>query len=370
MQGSKTGILLVNLGTPDAPTYRHVRRYLSEFLMDGRVIDLPYWKRFLLVRGIIAPFRSAKVAREYRKLWLPEGSPLLVHGQSLAHQLQARFSKAFPGNQVALAMRYQNPGIRQALEQLRNGGAERIVVFPLFPQYASATTGSVAQKVMEIVSEWEVIPALDFIQSYQDHPQFIEAFASKIQADIDRHQPDHILFSYHGIPERHLDNIKQENPRNCAWPKCNCETKSSRKPFCYRSASFETSERLATRLGLRFTKYSTAFQSRLGKSPWIQPYTDETIRQLAQRGIKKLLVVSPSFVADCLETTLEIGEEYRELFLERGGTSFHFTESLNASEAWVDAIYEMINEKIGRNETIPNAKHAAWAKPSRVRATA
>ena len=342
----KTGILIVNLGTPDAPNRKAVKRYLTEFLMDGRVIDIPYWKRFLLVKGIIAPFRSMKVAKEYKKLWTPEGSPLMAYGQALTKKVQALFNQQSPQVFVELAMRYQHPSIEAGLDKLKARNVDKIIVFPLFPQYASATTGSVAEKVMQIIQKWEVVPSIEMINSYHETPGYIDAFAHKVRADIQRHQPGHILFSYHGIPERHLKNIQADSAKQCAWPKCGCEKKALDKPFCYRSACFKTSELIAERLGLPITGYTTAFQSRLGKDPWIKPYTDETIETLAARGVKNLLVVSPSFVADCLETTLEIGEEYKELFLEKGGTSFHFTESLNASDRWASVVYHLLKNKL------------------------
>ena len=350
----KTGVLVVNLGTPDSPTRKDVKKYLTEFLMDGRVIDIPTWKRTLLVKGIIAPFRSVKVAKEYKKLWLTEGSPLLVHGKELVRKLQPLFAKEDGEVFVELAMRYQSPSIQRGLDKLRAKNVDQIIVFTLFPQYASATTGSVAEKVMEIVSMWNVIPNIDFIQSYHEDHGYIRVFADKVCKDIDKYQPDYVLFSYHGIPERHLKNIQAQNTKQCSWPKCRCEQKALNKPYCYRSACFKTSELIAETVGIKLTNYSTSFQSRLGKNPWIQPYTDKTIEHLTTTGVKNLLVVSPSFTADCLETTLEIGEEYRDLFLENGGEKFHFTESLNADDEWVKVVFEIIKRKLTVNENLIN----------------
>ncbi|SDK00481.1 ferrochelatase [Catalinimonas alkaloidigena] len=348
----KTGILVVNLGTPDSPATRDVKKYLTEFLMDPRVIDLPAVQRALLVKGVIVPFRAPKVAREYRKLWMDEGAPLRVYGRRLVKTLQARF--AGQPVVVALGMRYQNPSLAAALQALRAQNVDRILVFPLFPQYASATTGSVAEEVMRHMADWHVIPSVEFINAYHDDPRYIRAFADKVAHDLQRYQPDHVLFSYHGIPERHLQRLQEENAAQCAWPACDCGPHSAHRRYCYRSACFRTSELIARQVGLSVAHYTTAFQSRLGKDPWIQPYTDQTIRALRRRGVNHLLVVAPSFVADCLETVLEIGEEYNDLFLEEGGTTFHYTESLNDSEAWVDAIYHMLNEKL-ENHEIPDA---------------
>ena len=342
----KTGVLIVNLGTPDSPNREDVKKYLTEFLMDERVIDISTWKRTLLVKGIIAPFRSLKIAREYKKLWLAEGSPLLVHGKELVRKVQDLFNREQSQVYVELAMRYQSPSIQKALERLQRKNIHQLIVFTLFPQYASATTGSVAQKVMEIVSKWNVIPNIDFIQSYHDEPGYIQAFSSKVKTDIKKHKPDHVLFSYHGIPERHLTNLQKQHKKLCAWPKCGCEIKALEKPYCYRSASFKTSELIAKASKIDPKDFTTSFQSRLGKSPWIKPYTDKTLKTLVHQGIKNLLVVSPSFTADCLETTLEIGEEYRELFLENGGESFHFTESLNSGDQWSQIVFHLIKRKI------------------------
>jgi len=342
---SKTGILIVNLGTPDSFKRKDVKKYLAEFLMDGRVIDIPFWKRFLLVRGIIAPFRSKKVSVEYNKLWLDNGSPLMVYGQELVKKLQNLYKTDGNETVVELAMRYQSPSIESGLNKLKEKAVERIVLFSLFPQYASATVGSVAQKVMELVSKWEVIPSIEFINDYHDEPEYIKAFAQKVKADMEEKKPDHVLFSYHGIPERHLENIQNQNNKLCSWPNCQCEKQNKVQRFCYRSACFNTTKLIVEEIGLNKDKYTTSFQSRLGKSPWIKPYTDVTVEELAKKGVKSLLVVSPSFVADCLETTLEIGEQYKELFIKSGGEGFNFTESLNADDKWAYAIYKMINVK-------------------------
>ncbi|TRX60792.1 ferrochelatase [Fulvivirga sp. M361] len=344
----KTGIIIVNLGTPDSFATKDVARYLKEFLMDKRVIDVPYLKRVLLVKGIIVPFRAPKVAREYQKLWLKDGSPLLVHGKRLVSRLIKKFNNA--PVEIELAMRYQNPSIERALGNLKEKNVDKIIVFPLFPQYASATTGSVAEKIMEIVSEWEVIPSIEFVNSYHDNSKYIDALVDKIKPDHEKYAPDHVLFSYHGIPERHLKNIINDDAGKCDWPNCGCENKALNKPYCYRSACFKTSELLATKLGLSMMDFSTSFQSRLGKDPWIKPYTDDTIKHLTVQGVKKLLVVSPSFVADCLETTLEIGEEYKELFLSEGGTAFNVTACLNSDDSWVSAVHDMLSRTMTKHK--------------------
>ncbi|MEM1137618.1 MAG: ferrochelatase [Bacteroidota bacterium] len=349
----KTGILMVNLGTPDSYKRKDVGRYLGEFLMDGRVIDVPYLLRFILVKLIIVPFRAIKVAKEYKKLWLEEGSPLLVHGKNLTEKLRKKFGEDTP---VVLAMRYQNPSINKGLDELRKQGVNNIIIFPLFPQYASATIGSVAEKVMDIISKWNVIPDVQFLNSYHDDPRYITCFAKKVKTDIEKHKPDHILFSFHGIPERHLDNMNKGSVPYCKRPDCVCAEGDPENKFCYRSACFQTANLIAEEAGIPITKYSTSFQSRLGKDPWIKPYTDETLEKLAGSDTKNLLVVSPSFVADCLETTLEIGEEYKELFEEEGGEHFNFTESLNSEDQWAEAVFQMITDLMSRDHSNHNTK--------------
>lgn len=336
----RTGILVVNLGTPDSYKSSDVARYLREFLMDGRVIDIPYWKRWLLVNGIIVPFRAPKVAREYKKLWMEGSSPLLHYGRNLSAKLQQKLGL---GYQVELAMRYQNPSIGSALNKLQKAGVSEIIVLPLFPQYASATTGSVAEKVMDEVKKWQAIPSIRFINSYHQHPAFIESFAANGAPHLAEESYDHVLFSYHGIPERHLDKLALES-KSCDRHNCSCAAGKAENPYCYRSACFETTALIAERLGLKAGQYTTSFQSRLGKDPWIQPYTDAVVEALARKGVKKLLVLSPSFVADCLETTLEIGEQYHELFLENGGEAFRMVESLNDHDHWVEALIQILQD--------------------------
>ncbi len=346
----KTGILIVNLGTPHSYKKKDVARYLREFLMDGRVIDIPAWKRWLLVNLIIVPFRAGRVSGEYKKLWLKEGSPLMVYGHRFVEKLQLCY--AADSAKVVLAMRYQQPSIKAGLEELQKFGAEKIVVFPMFPQYASATSGSIAEKVMQVVAGWNVIPVIHFVNSYHNNRAYIRVFAEKVNKDIKKYNPDHILFSYHGIPERQLAKVNGGGAVFCTFPRCSCGKKNEINPYCYRSASFETSQLIARELDLPKKKFSTSFQSRLGKEPWIRPYTDEKIVELHKQGVRKLLVVPPSFVADCLETTLEIGGHYRDLFLGLDGQSFHYTSSLNDEEAWVKAVYRIIAENTGIENTM------------------
>ena len=336
----KTGVLLINLGTPDAPTTSKVRKYLSEFLNDKRVIDINAIARLLLVNLIIVPFRSAKSAKLYKEVWTKRGSPLLFHSTDLREKLE----KALPDKYVVeLAMRYQNPDIPSAMERLRQKKVEKIIVIPLYPQYASSTTGSTIEKVMDELKSWEAIPELKFITHFYRNNSFIKAFAKKAE-DFDLESYDHILFSYHGLPERHMRKIgKHYGDNSCKLGDC-CNSITEKNQFCYRANCFETTRRIANEIGLEKSRFSISFQSRLGRDPWIQPYTDEIISQLAKEGKKKLLVFSPSFVADCLETVHEIGVEYNELFHEKGGEKIDLVPSLNSDDAWVNAVKEMVIE--------------------------
>jgi ferrochelatase len=332
---AKTGVLLVNLGTPDSPSTSDVRKYLREFLMDGRVIDIPFWKRWLLVNLIIAPFRAPKSSKVYRELWQERGSPLLFYGLDLRDLLQQALGNDF---KVVLGMRYQNPSIESVLSELRS--MSKIIVIPLFPQYASASTGSVHQKVMEIVGHWPTLPDIDFISNFLNEPLFIEAFAELARPYMNNTSFDHFVFSYHGVPERQIkassiDNYCQINERCCA-------TYHLKNRYCYRAQCFQTSRLLAEALQIPEEKYTVAFQSRLGKNPWIKPYTDQVIQEFPNKKIKKVLAFSPSFIADCLETTIEVGDEFSEIFLEAGGAQWQLVESLNDSPTWVECLKTLV----------------------------
>ncbi|GAB4199348.1 MAG: ferrochelatase [Thermoflexibacter sp.] len=330
----KTGILLVNLGTPDSPSVSDVRKYLRQFLMDGRVIDINPIGRFFLVNGIIAPFRAPKSAKTYRELWTDRGSPLLFYGEELADLLQKALGEEY---MVSLGMRYQNPSIASALEKLNHQAIKKIIVLPLFPQYASATTGSVHQEVMRVMSKWQLMPQLVMIDSYPAHPEMIATFAELGRKYMKEHTFDHFIFTYHGLPQRQL----RKADKRCLTNGC-CDIYSEENRLCYRAQCVETSRQLAKALGLEEKDYSISFQSRLGSDPWIQPYTDATIERLVKEGKKNILVFTPSFVADCLETTIEVGEEYKELFEEKGGKHWQMVESLNTHPRWVNALKDIV----------------------------
>ncbi|MDO1444867.1 ferrochelatase [Rhodocytophaga aerolata] len=333
----RTGVLLVNLGTPDSPSVPDVRKYLREFLMDGRVIDIPFISRFFLVNFIIAPFRAPKSAEVYRKLWTDKGSPLKIYGYEVASLLQQALGEEYL---VSLGMRYQSPSIESALQELKDKGLDNIIVVPLFPQYASATTGSVHDKVMEIVRTWQIIPQINFINSFLQHPKFIETFALLGKKYIAEHPFDHYIFTYHGLPERQIR--KGDATNTCLQGNC-CGSLHALNQHCYRAQCFETSRLLAAALGITPDKYTVSFQSRLGKDPWIKPYTDDMISELAAKGVKRVLAFSPSFVSDCLETTIEVGEEYKELFEKKGGKHWQLVESLNNHPLWIETLTDIVH---------------------------
>lgn len=332
------GVLLVNLGTPDSPSVPDVRKYLREFLMDARVIDIPLVQRTLLVQGIIAPFRAPKSAKVYKEVWTDKGSPLKFYGEEVTQLLQQSLGDEYV---VSLGMRYQNPSIESALRVLKDRGLKKIIVLPLFPQYASATTGSVHQKVMEIVGKWQIIPGLTFISSFLDHPKFIEAFTTIGKKYMQEYPYEHYVFTYHGLPERQIR--KGDATNTCLKENC-CASLHALNRHCYRAQCFETTRLLVKELGIPPANYTVCFQSRLGKDPWIKPYTEEIVKELAQKGTKSVLAFSPSFIADCLETTIEVGEEYKELFEEHGGKKWQLVESLNNHPLWVETLTDIVKK--------------------------
>lgn len=333
---NKTGVLLVNLGTPDSPSVGDVRKYLRQFLNDPRVIDINPIGRFFLVNMIIVPFRAPKSAKIYTQLWTPQGSPLLIYGEKVKTLLQEKLSADFD---VELAMRYQNPSIKSVLDRMQKKNYSQIIVIPMFPQYASSSTGSAIEEVMRIIKKWWVIPELKIVNQFFNDEKFVEAFAEKGQQQ-NPSDYEHVLFSYHGLPERQVDKTYSDG-KPCADHNCENEWNKENE-YCYKAACYETTRLIAGKLGLDKSKYSVAFQSRLGRDPWIQPYSDHVVADLAQQGVKKLLVFSPAFISDCLETTIEIGHEYDEIFKSHGGEKLQLVESLNDSEKWIDCLKDIV----------------------------
>lgn len=331
---TKTAVLLINLGTPDSPSVQDVRSYLSQFLNDPRVIDLPLIPRKALVNLSIVPFRAPKSALVYKKLWTENGSPLLYYSNRVKVLLQEALGNDYD---VFLAMRYKNPSIPDVMEVMRKKNYARIIVLPMFPQYASASTGSALDEVMRVLRTWWVIPEVKFISQYYDHPLYIEGFVERSKKyNLDEY--DHILFSYHGLPERQVDKAHQEGM--CSDHDCEHEVTEENK-FCYKATCYATTRLLAERIGIPPEKYTVCFQSRLDQK-WLKPFSDEVVKQCGEKGMKKILVFSPAFTADCLETVIEIGEEYQEIFEHHGGEKVQLVESLNDHPLWVRCLRELV----------------------------
>ncbi|WP_443937859.1 ferrochelatase [Pedobacter sp. MW01-1-1] len=335
---SKKGILLVNLGTPDSPKVADVKKYLDQFLMDERVIDIPKLNRTLLVKGAIVPFRSPKTAKLYQEIWNENGSPLLHYSKLQAKMLQEKLGE---GYQVELAMRYQSPSIESALEKLNKGLVKSIQVIPLFPQYASASTGSVMQMVMQLISKWNTIPPISFVNSFHDNALMIKVFADNARKH-NVEEFDHVLFSFHGLPERQFDKSNYVSADYNFRDIAQRENYNDGNRFCYLAQSYDTARLIAKELSINKEDYTVCFQSRLGKEPWVQPYTTDVLKKLASEGKKRLLVFSPAFVADCLETVYEITVEYQEEFKALGGEKVQLVESLNDNPIFIDALVGMI----------------------------
>jgi protoporphyrin/coproporphyrin ferrochelatase len=334
---SQKGVLLVNLGTPDSPSVPHVRKYLREFLLDPRVIDINAIGRFLLVNLIIAPFRAPKSAKIYKELWTERGSPLLFYGIEVRDLLQKELGNQYD---VQLAMRYQSPSIKKALDYFEKKNYKDLIVIPMFPQYASASTGSAHEEVMRLLCKQQIFPNLEFITNYFDHPLFIQAFATLAKQYLDKENYDHVLFSYHGLPERQIK--KGDCTNTCLQSNHCCSSIHQMNYFCYRAQCFETTRLIAKELHLEENQYSVCFQSRLGRDPWIKPYADDIIKKLPSEGKKKVLTLVPSFTSDCLETIIEVGEEYKELFEHNGGERWQMVESLNTHPIWIKTLKQLV----------------------------
>lgn len=340
-----TGLLLVNLGTPDDPQAPAVRRYLRQFLSDPRVLDINAVGRAALLNLVILPFRPQKSAEAYQKIWTERGSPLLFHSQDLVVEVQRRLGADWS---VDLAMRYQSPSIESVLGRFRARGVDRIVVMPLYPQYSSASTGSSVEEVFRIAGQLWVTPSLSFVEPFYDAPAFIRAVAARGRPVLDADKPDHVLFSYHGLPERHVRKADDTGQHCLASSTC-CDEIIAANRNCYRAQCFATTRALAKVLGLSDDKHSVSFQSRLGRTPWIRPYTDVVLTELAKAGKKKVVVFSPAFVADCLETLEELAIRAAADFKRDGGETLTMVPSLNATPEWADAVVELVKAQAGHN---------------------
>ena len=338
----KTGVLLMNLGTPDAPEPGPVRRYLKQFLSDERVLDINPLGRWLLLNLIILPFRSRRSAKAYKRVWMSEGSPLLVHGQNLTAEVRAQLEST--DTPVVLGMRYGSPSVASALHQLRERACDRILVLPLFPQYASSSTGSAIEEVYRESSRFWNTPHVQVLEPFYDDERFLNAFAA-VGRPFWEQQPDHVLFSFHGLPERHVQKSDDTGSYCLKQPNC-CATLGEANRMCYGAHCHRTATRLAEKLEIPADRYSISYQSRLGRTPWLRPYTDLVIEEMAKKGVKKLVVFCPAFVADCLETLEEIGMEAVESFREAGGEDLQLVPSLNSHPLWVEGVTSMLRDRL------------------------
>ncbi|MEL6987228.1 MAG: ferrochelatase [Bacteroidota bacterium] len=336
MSNPHTGVLIMNLGTPDSPNRGDVYKYLKQFLLDPRVLDISWLGRQALVRGIIAPFRSGSSGKLYKEMWDEKGSPLKYYGESLVEGVQSMLGEEY---HVELAMRYQSPSVKDALDKIEQSRVDRYIIFPLFPHYASASTGSAHEEVMQYFVKKQVIPDIRFINSYYDNEDMIKIFARKGK-EFPVHEYDHILFSFHGLPERQM--IKQDIGNHCQQNKDCCKTFSEKNKTCYSAQCYVTAKAIAKELNLDEDKYTVCFQSRLGRAEWVKPYTTDILKERAEKGDKKVLAFCPAFTADCLETIIEMGIEYTEEWEELGGETFDWVRSLNDDPEWVETVAELI----------------------------
>jgi len=331
-------VLLVNLGSPDSPAVPDVRRYLREFLMDGRVLDAPWPVRFCVVHFTILPKRPRESGHAYSKIWTKQGSPLIVISRRVQQALQQRLSVP-----VELAMRYQNPSIEHAVTSLAARGVTETFLIPLFPHYAMSSYETAVVRLRELATRIAPGMAIDVMPPYYDHPDYIGALvASARHAFAEPH--DHVLFSFHGLPERHMRKADPTGHHCLTAANC-CETPSIAHRTCYRAQCFKTVRDFVAGAGLEAGTYSVSFQSRLGREPWMRPYTDEELVRLAASGVRKLVVLCPAFVSDCLETLEEIGLRGRDAFIAAGGESLTLVPCLNEHPLWLQALERMVTSR-------------------------
>ncbi|WP_346881986.1 ferrochelatase [uncultured Algibacter sp.] len=334
----KKGILLVNLGSPESPEPKDVKKYLGEFLMDERVIDVPLWARNLLVKGIILNTRPKASAKAYKKIWWDEGSPLIVLSERLQKKVQEHTE--YP---VALAMRYGSMTIKKGIQELVDKGVEELLLFPLYPQFAMATTETITVLAEEIRQEHFPNLKIESVPAFYNNPSYIEVLSNSIKKHLEGKNYEHILFSYHGVPERHIRK-SDVTKSHCKIDGSCCITPSKAHEFCYKHQCLEVTRLVGEKLQFKEGAFSTSFQSRLGFDPWLRPYTDRTIERLGKQGIKNMAIITPAFVSDCLETLEEIAMEGEEIFHEVGGKDFTTVPCLNDDVEWVALIAKWIND--------------------------
>jgi ferrochelatase len=334
----KKGVLLVNLGSPESYEPKDVKTYLGEFLMDERVIDVPLWARTLLVKGIILNTRPKASAAAYKKIWWDEGSPLIVLSERLKDKVQKQVDSP-----VALAMRYGSMTIKKGLQELVDKGVEEVFLIPLYPQFAMATTETILVLAEEVRKAYFPDLKITSLPAFYNKKDYIDVLSESISRHLNGKKHDHLLFSYHGVPERHIRK-SDVTKSHCKIDGSCCATPSKAHEFCYRHQCLEVTRQVAEKLNLKEGAYSTSFQSRLGFDPWLQPYTDRTIERLGKQGIKNMAIVTPAFVSDCLETLEEIAMEGEEIFHEVGGQNFTTVPCLNDDDNWVALLSKWIND--------------------------
>lgn len=338
MKQEKTAVLLMNVGSPDEPKVPAVRKYLTQFLNDKRVIDLPFLLRKFLVNVIIIPFRVKKSTGLYQQLWTEKGSPLIFYTEELKEKLQIRLGNYYD---VFIGMRYGNPGYKNALSEIKKGDFKKLVLVPLYPQNAMSTTETSVVAAEKELKKQAIKAEVVTVEQFYDHPKFIDAFIQQAKK-YDLKSFDHFVFSYHGLPNRHVEKCHPE----IKVGDCNCHTTfPDHGKYCYRATCYETSRLIAKRLNLDAADYTVGFQSRLSNN-WLTPFTDAVLEEKLKEGKRNILVFAPSFVTDCLETILEIGVEYGEEFEKKGGNKLQLVESLNAENQWVETLAEIITSKL------------------------
>ncbi len=344
------GVLLVNLGSPDSTEVEDVKKYLDEFLMDERVIDVPWILRAFIVKGIILRTRPKNSAEAYKRIWWDEGSPLIVLSKRLREKVEELVSVP-----VALAMRYGNPSLLAGLEELHKKGVTEVLLIPLYPQFAMATTETILVLAEKLRRKY--FPGMSFttLPAFYNHPDYVRVLSVSIEESLRDKEWEHLLFSYHGVPERHIRKSDITRSHCKINGEC-CRTPSPAHQFCYRHQCYETTKQVASYLGLKEGTYSTSFQSRLGKDPWLQPFTDKTVAGFAESGTRKMAIVTPAFVSDCLETLEEIGMEAKEDFLEKGGEEFHVVSCINDREDWVKVLARWMDEWAKQEEETVTVK--------------
>ncbi len=333
------GVLLVNLGTPDSPEPGPVGRYLRQFLMDRWVIDIPWIFRWILVHLLIVPRRKYKTSEAYKKIWTSEGSPLLLHTRKLRDRVAHSMGSSYC---VEYGMRYGNPSLQSALLRLQQANCTEIIVLPLYPQYAESSTRTAKEEIDRAALSLGLVTPIQFRRDFYEDPGFISAYADLIRTVWASEKPDHLLLSYHGLPERHIRTTDRSGGKHCLITKDCCNSICDSNRDCYRAQCYTTSRALVASLGLAPHDFSVSFQSRLGRTPWIQPFTDEMFDRLAKMGVKRLAVACPSFTSDCLETIEEIGIRGAADFKNAGGETLARVACLNSSDHWVDAVCTML----------------------------